>query len=176
MPLKRLTKEFWNSKSEIIEAATRGWNPQQRLPALLREAYPDFKHLDFHFCSERDLMEMQSYGWTPLTPGDFDVDSFNNSDIPSRFGVVDAGGMIKWRDNYLLVMDRSFRDKLIAARHNRHEEQVVQSVNDQRFAMREDPRASEMLEYSESMLETAIIRPSMGGEPKRKPGRPSNKK
>lgn len=164
--MKRLTKDFWNSKSEIIEAAVKGWNPQQRLPALLKEAYPDLKHLNFGFCHKEDAPEWISIGWVAMSPSDFDVDEFNNSDIPSRFGLRDVGGVIMWRDNILMVMDKDFRQKLQDARHSHFEDKYAASINDKKYTAPEDPRRDEMEKYAESSLESHVV------QPKRGPGRP----
>ena len=168
--MPKLTKEFWNSKSEIIEAAVKGWDPIQRLPKLLKESYPDFKVVDFGFCSEADMPEWMSQGWIPLAADHFEVDEFNKSDIPSRFGLHEVGGRIKWRDNTLMVMGKDFREDLKNARNQHHEDQYRASVEDKKYASPQDPRKDEMAKYAESSLESSII------QPKRGPGRPPNKK
>jgi len=168
--MQKLTKEFWNSKSEIIEAAVKGWDPIQRLPKLLKEAYPDFRVVDFGFSSEEDMAEWMSQGWIPLTADHFDVEEFNKSDIPSRFGLREVGGRIKWRDNTLMAMGKDFRKQLQDARNEYHEDNYRASVMDKKYASSQDPRRDEMARYAESKLESAII------QPKRGPGRPPNQK
>ena len=173
--MPKLTKEFWNSKSEIIEAAVKGWNPLMRLPALLKEAYPDLKIVDFGFCSEGDMPEWMSQGWIPLSPDHFDIDEFNNSDIPARFGLRDVGGVIKWRDNTLMVMGKDFREDLKAAR-NRHSEDVYSaSIMDKAYTAPQDPRKEEMAKYAESKVESSRVQPT-SDSPKPKRGRPPKNK
>lgn len=169
--MPKLTKEFWNSKSEIIEAAVKGWNPLMRLPVLLKEAYPDLKIVDFGFCSESDMPEWMSQGWIPLSPEHFDVDEFNKSDIPARFGLRDVGGVIKWRNNTLMVMGKEFREELQDARNDHHEQYYNDAVKDRGYAAPQDPRREEMLSYSESKLERQRVQPT-DDSPKPKRGRP----
>lgn len=169
MPLPKLTKDFWNGKSEIIEAAVKGWNPQQRLPRLLKEAYPDLKHLQFGFCHKDDAAEWMSQGWMPLPTTQFDVEEFNRSDIPSRFGLRDVDGTIWWRENMLMVMDVDFRDRLVGARNAHHEKAYQDSIRDKKYTAPSDPRADEMAKYAESTLESKTVQPT---DAKRGPGRP----
>lgn len=168
--MQKLTKEYWNSKSEIIEAAVKGFDPIQQLPKMLKAAYPDFKQLDFGFCHDAAIPEWMSIGWMPMSPTDFDTDEFNKSDIPSRFGLSDVGGRIKYRENTLMAMGKDFRRQLQDARDGHHEDNYRASVMDKKYASPQDPRREEMAKYAESKLESAII------QPKRGPGRPPNQK
>jgi hypothetical protein len=178
MPNEKLTAAYWNSKTEIIEAATQGWNPLDRLPKLLKEAFSYLKNVEFGFFSESDLPEMFSQGWELFTKDMFDADEFNKSVIPARYGLTDDGsGALKWRDNYLMIMGKDFRNQLMASRHAKHEDQFVKSIEERKFTMKGDPQAEEMAKYSESKYETKTIKPTgKTPEPKRGPGRPPKKK
>ena len=166
------TAAYWNSKSEIIEAATRGFNMMYTLPKMLKEAYPWMKELDLGFCSTGDLPEWHALGWIHLRTEHFDIDEFNKSDLPSRFGLTESGGVIKWRDNWLMIMGMDFRDQLTEARNNAHEERFQDAVQQQKMAMPGDPRGAEMSSASTSMFESARLQPSDSAEAKRGPGRP----
>jgi len=171
MPNEKLTAAYWNKKTEILEAANQGWNPLMRLPALLKEAYPELKGIEFGFFSESDLPEMHSLGWEHMTKELFDVDELNKSALPARYGLTDDGsGALKWRDNYLMIMGKNFRKKLLKSRNDYHEERYVESIEGKAHTMSGDPRAKEMAEYSSSKLESTIL------QPKRGPGRPPKKK
>jgi hypothetical protein len=172
-----IDKSWWNSRSEIIEAAVKGFNPLIDLPRLIREAYPDFKNVEFGFFSESDVPEMKSYGWIFMTKEHFDVDSFNDSDIPSRFGLAEHGGSLKWRDNYMMIMGKDFREKLRTARHQKHEDQVDAAIAGQATVAPGDPRGAEMAEASYSRMESATVQPTSSAQPKKRgPGRPRKKK
>ena len=171
MPIEKLTAAYWNSKNEILEAATQGWNPLMRLPKLLQEAYPELKKVTFGFFHESDLPEVSSLGWEHMTRNEFDVDEFKKSALPARYGLTDDGsGLLKHGDNYLMFMGKNFRKKLVAARNQYHEERYVESIEGKAHTMTGDPRAAEMAEYSSSTLESAVL------QPKRGPGRPPKKK
>jgi len=169
----KLTKEYWNSKKEIINAAARGFNMMQDLPRMLQDAYPDLKSVTFGFFSKDDLQYMHAVGWEMLDETFFDVDEFNKSDIPARFGLVTDKGGIMWNDNYLMVMGKGFREDYLNAVHERSDEMYQKSVDGKKYVAPGDPRAAEMAEYSESKLETYRAQPS--GAAKRGPGRPKKK-
>ena len=171
MANEKLTAAYWNKKDEIIESATKGWNPLQRLPVLLKEAYPELKGVEFGFFVADDLQEMHSVGWEHMTRDLFDVDELNKSALPARYGLTDDGsGSLKYRDNYLMIMGKGFRKKLKAARNAHSEDMYRQSIEDRGYTAPSDPRAEEMAKYSESILESKIV------QPKRKPGRPAKQK
>ena len=169
MPNQKLTKEYWDSKDEIINAAVNGWNPLQRLPVLLREAFPDLKGIDFGFFSESDLPEMHAQGWELLSTDLFDPEALNSA-LPARFGLTSDSGSIKWRDNYLMIMGKDFRRRLKEARHTHSEAQYAASIRDKKYTAPSDPRRDEMDSYAESKLESKIV------QPKRGPGRPPKQK
>ena len=166
------TAAYWNSKSEIISAAVKGFNMLSALPKMLKEAYPWMKELELGFSSTSDLPEWHSQGWIHLRTEHFDIDEFNKSDLPSRFGLTDDGGAIKWRDNWLMIMGKDFRDELVGARNQAHETRFQDAVQQQRRALPGDPRAAEMAEYSSSMFESARLQPQGSSDQKRGPGRP----
>ena len=171
MPTEKLTAAYWNKKNEIIEAATKGWNPLQRLPVLLKEAYPELKNVEFGFFVEADLPEMHSQGWELFTKEFFDADELNKSVLPARYGLTDDGsGALKWRDNFLMVMGKNFRERLLDARNDHSEDMYGSSIEGKKYTAPTDPRRDEMAEYAESTLESKIV------QPKRGPGRPPKQK
>lgn len=168
MAHQKLTKEYWESKSEIIESAYRGWNPLQRLPVLLREAYPDLKGVEFGFFTDADLPERFAQGWELLSTDLFDPDELNEV-LPARYGLTVNGGRIKWSENTLMIMGKDFREQLIDARNRSHEDRYQAAVESKKYVSPHDPRGDEMSAYAESKLETHQVRP-------RGPGRPPKKK
>ena len=179
MPNKKLTKAYWNSKLDIIESSVKGWNPQKMLPRHLQEAYPDLKAVSFGFFSADDLQERHSVGWELMSTDLFDVDEFNKSDIPARFGLVVKDGAIMWRDNYLMIMGKDYRKQLVKARHDHHEEQYSASIRNKKYTAPSDPRGKEMSQYAESKLDESVevVKPTGDSvAPKRGPGRPPKQK
>lgn len=179
MPNKKLTKAYWNSKLDIIESSTKGWNPQKMLPKHLQEAYPDLKAVTFGFFSAGDLQERHSIGWELMGTDLFDVDEFNKSDIPARFGLTVKGGAIMWRENYLMIMGKDYRKQFMQAQHNHHEEQYAASIHNKKYTAPSDPRGKEMSKYAESKLDESIeiVKPDGNSPaPKRGPRKPPKKK
>ena len=178
-----LNRKYWNSKPEIIEAAYHGFNTQQILPKLLKEAFPDFKALKFGFSSLEEATEWQSKGWEPMPLSLFDVEEFNASSIPARFGLTEKNGMIMSRDNILMVRGLDLDRKVRTAQHQRHEDYYEKAVSDRRYVAPEDPRRADMLKVAESKLEEEHRNeplkaddPRAGIPQKRGPGGPPKKK
>jgi hypothetical protein len=86
--------------------------------------------------------------------------------------LVDVAGVIKWRDNYLMIMGKDFRAELKDAMHRRSDEMYQRAVDDKRHTLPGDPRANEMADYASSKLETYRAQPM---DSKRGPGRPKKK-
>lgn len=174
MPNKKLTKAYWNSKREIISAATRGFNMNRDLPRMLYDAYPDLKAVKFGFCDKDDLNAWHAQGWEHIPLDIFDPDEFNKSDIPSRYGLKAEDGLVRWNENYLMIMGKDFRKDLTDARNQRSEELYHASVKNKKYASPSDPRQKEMLSYAESNLEGQRVQPTEDS-PKPKRGRPPKK-
>ena len=172
----KFTKAYWESKEDIIDAGVKGWSPLEQVPVLLREAFADFKNLDFGFFVEGDLQHVTSLGWEFLTKEDFNPDTLNEV-LPARFGLeVLADGRLKWRDNYLMVMHKDFREKVINARNQAHEDKYKASIEGRAYTSPHDPNREEMAKHSISKLETQRISPASAAPAKRGPGRPPKKK
>jgi len=179
MKHKVLDRKYWNSKPEIIEAAYRGFNMQQMLPKMLQEAFPDFKALKFGFSSADEAQEWSSKGWEPMPLSLFEVDEFNASDIPARFGLTEKNGMVMWRDNILMIRGLELHKEVMAAQNQYHEDYYEKAVGDRRYVAPEDPRRNEMFAAAESKLEEEHRNeplkpddPRAGIPKKRGPGRP----
>jgi len=171
--LNKLTKDYWNKKEKIIQANVRGFNPLEDIPRMLQEAYPDLKNVVMGWCDEAELNAWHTQGWEHMPLDIFDPDEFNKSDIPSRYGIKNEDGRPRWNKNYLMIMGKDYRAKLVKARNDKSEEQYYASVQNKKYAAAEDPRRHEMLDYSESKLEGQRVQPSADSKPKR--GRPPKK-
>lgn len=174
MAHEKLSKSYWEKKDDIIAASVSGWNPLQRIPQLLAEAFADFKNVTFGFFDAPDLPERMSMGWEFVTRSMFDPDSLNEA-LPARFGLEEVDGRLKWRDNYLMFMDKGYRHKLTNARQQSYEDKYRMSVEGRAYTSPHDPKADEMKKHAVSKLETQQIRPA-SQEQKRGPGRPPKNK
>jgi hypothetical protein len=101
----------------------------------------------------------------------FDADELN-SVLPARYGIEEVGGRFKWQNNYLMIMGKDFRKRLIAARNQAHEDKYQASVSGRAYTSPHDPRQEEMKEHAVSKLESHQVRPTTQETPKRGPGRP----
>lgn len=176
MAHEKFTKEYWEAKEDIISAGVQGWNPLQRIPELLSQAFVDFKSVVFGFFVVEDLPERMSLGWEFVTKDMFNPDTLNQV-LPARYGLEEVDGRLKWRDNFLMFMDKGFREKVVDARNRAHEEKYEASVEGRKYVSPHDPRGAEMAQYAESKLETHQVK-GVSQEPpkKRGPGRPPKKK
>lgn len=146
----------WKKYEEVLNAGTNGWNPLQRLPVLLEEAYPWMRKFNVGFCSETDLAHWRSLGWEHLKHEYFEIDNFNNA-IALRFGLTDDGGVIKYNDNWLMIQPKDFRKRVIKARNDAYEEMYANSVTQQGGAPSQDPRKEELDAASYGELETRTV-------------------
>lgn len=176
MPVRLPKPSDWESKDkqELLATGTSGWNPLDRLPKLLRKYYDWAKPLEFGFFSGADVDEARSYGWEHVQTGFFDEvkDDYNRM-VATPFGLIDSGGVIKWRDNFLMMMGTEFRGKQQDARNNAYEKSVAQALKGQAHAVPEDPRYDQMLEKAKELTDATSYQLHINpeSEAKRGPGR-----
>lgn len=160
-------------KQELLNSGVKGWNPLMRLPALLKKNFEWAKPLTFGFFSGSDVDEARSYGWEHVQTSFFDMDDFNKH-VAIPFGLIDSGGIIKWRDNYLMMMSEKFREEQMKARHEAYLESTNESLRQGAYAHPDDPRYEEMKAAAEEMSEGESYRVQTGSGQEDKPrrGRP----
>jgi len=122
--LKGPDLKTWDDVDDLIEASTTGWNPLQKLPLLLEKYIPWAKDFTFGFFIESDLPEVKSYGWVHVKPDQIAGENWNEN-AGLRFGLDISGGVVKFRDNYLLCMPKDHRKKQMDRRHKEHEDMVT---------------------------------------------------
>jgi len=152
----------WQKHSELLNAGIKGWNALQRLPKILTAEIPWMKDFKIGFCSEDDLAEWTSQGWRPLMTKDFGDEGFKtfNESIGLRFNLSDAAGMVKFRQNIIMIMEKDYREKLENLR-NEEFERYYEAVTDQKaYVHPEDPRSEEMREYASAEREEVYIQHS----------------
>jgi len=172
----------WESKDkqELLQTATGGWNPMERLPQMLRKYCDWAKPLTFGFFSGEDVYEARSLGWEHVQTSFFEgMDDYNQL-VGTPFGLIDAGGVIKWRDNFLMMMSLDFREKEMRHRDEAYNDQMSKILQAKAYAHPADPRYHEMLRASEELSSGEVYRvqgthAEEKTEPppiKRPPGRP----
>lgn len=173
MPKKKASD--WSKHSELLRAGISGWNPLMRLPKVMQKEFPDLQEFDFGFFSDEDVPERRSMGWDFLDKEDFDVEEFNKT-VGLRFGLtLDAAGHVKWRENYIMVQPKWYREEYVQQRERENTAVFERAMTPAGQFAPGDPRADEMQEASEelSSIQTKTVQAK---EPPQRPrGRPPTK-
>jgi hypothetical protein len=154
----------WEKHEELLDAGTRGWNPLQRLPRMLEENFEWAKEFVFGFFHGDDVHEAGSFGWAHVRTEHFDVTNFNTA-VGTRFGLIDDAGVVKWRDNYLMMMPKDFRRRQLDKRHEEYQSGAASALEGAAYAHPSDPRYDEMLKASRELSEGESYRVKVRGEP-----------
>ncbi len=161
----------WNRHEEILSANVQGFNPLKDLPKLLAKEFAWARDYVMCFSSEEDIPENRSKGWQHMRMewlGE-GKESFNRA-MPLRFGITDdGGGNVRWRDNWLMVMPKTLRAEVVAARNAASEARYSGEVERQTYAAPGDTGGSSESSLDQRSIKTA---PPQEEVPKRKPGRP----
>ena len=177
----------WESKDkqELLNTSVRGWNTLENLPRMLQKYCDWAKPLVFGFFTGEDVYEARANGWEHVQTGFFEgMDEYNKL-VSTPFGLIDDGGVVKWKDNYLMMMSKDFREDEMAAKHAAYEKEMSQVLKNHSYAHPADPRYAEMKRASEELStgETYRVQGTSSNEDvpeppsiKRGPGRPPNKK
>lgn len=169
----------WESKDrqELLNASVRGMNMLQRLPVLFEKYFEWAKGFVFGFFSEDDVNEARSYGWehvqTAFLLQDGVLDEYNST-VSTPFGLIDHGGVIKWRDNFLMIMPKDFRKKQMGARHQAYLDSTEKMLRTGSYVPAEDPQYGKMKALAEeiSLENSEEYTVRTGAEEKPKRGRP----
>lgn len=156
----------WKKYDELLDAGTKGWNPLARLPELLNREFAWTKEFTFGFFSEDDLTIAGSKGWVHVRPEHFDIDSWNNV-VGLRFALVDNGGVLKFRDNYLMMMPKDYRKRQIAVQNQAHEDAIAESARNAGYAHPDDPEYGKMMRAAQDLSSGEVYQVRADGEPER---------
>jgi hypothetical protein len=181
MPFPKVTD--WSD--EVYNAGTRGaFNPLRDLEKELHRTIPDLRPYIIMLCSEEDLNSATQMGWKHMDSGHFDaetVDDFNRK-VGLRFGMtLDVHSHIKIGGNYIMLMPKTYREKVNEKRHEALLEQRHRANMASAYAHPSDKNYKQMLEAAQEISEkqstTYRVQASGepdrgGGEDKRGPGRP----
>ena len=161
----------WKRHDEIINAGSKGFNHLDALPKIIPEEYPWLKDFKMGFC-DGEIPLWTTLGWQHLKTEHFDTDSFNQA-IALRFGLTDDGGLIKYMNNYIMIIPKDLREKQMAARHRESERLYSAQAEGQKYVIEDDPRAAEFInnenvksEYESTVINTGSEPPKRGRPPK----------
>ena len=154
----------WSKYDELLSAGTRGWNPLVRLPELLRKEYHWMDDFEFGFCSEADIPNWLTQGWVFLDTSHFDVSQMNEV-VGIRFGLTDAGGHIKFRENYIMIQPKDFRDKLKKRRNEEAEAAYKANIQGTKYVAPGDARGESETTLEENSFTVASPEQKRVGRP-----------
>lgn len=161
--------EQWGD--DVLNAGTRGaFNVLVHLEKELQRCYPDLKAYVINLCSEEDLKDNTMMGWMHMDGGHFDaksVDDFNKK-VGLKFGMVlDSHDHIKIGSNYVMLMPKSYRDKVNKARKEAYNLQNERVNNVAAYAHPEDPNFTEMKQGAQELAgeKNAKYKVQVKGEP-----------
>ena len=120
----------WAEDSEISNAGTKGWNPLSHLEPLLHRNIPGLRPYRIGHCSESDIPTWRAIGWVHLQRDQFKVENFNEA-VGLGLGLSDDTGVIKFNDNYIMIMKTSYRKRVESRRHEVFEESLDRSKKGQ---------------------------------------------
>ena len=171
----------WKKHEKILNAGLKGFNALTEIPKAMQAEMPEFERFTFGFCSKSDVPEWHTMGWIHLKPDMFDITEWNQA-IGLRFGLTDNAGLIMYRDNYIMIMDKGYRDRLENVRLDETERDFARSIEGaSAYAHPSDSRHGEMLAASKELggLEISRVQAegtaASGAEPKKR-GRPPGSK
>lgn len=158
--MARLTEDYWRQDKDLQLANVRGFSMLEKLPKLIKKAYPDLNNFDFGFFIKEDLPDRYADGWRHLTTEYFpqnDLDSFNSA-IGLRFHVENTVEGLKYKANFIMLMPKWYKKE--------RSEKIARLSHEQLEATtkREDGAMEGKLPSSSSYEETPVV--------KRGPGRP----
>lgn len=166
---------------QVYQAGTvGGFNILRDMEKALHHAIPDLRPYNIGFFVETDLKSVMPMGWIHMDYGHLDFetkDDFNRA-IGLRYGLtIDANGHLKVGDNFIMIMPKNYRERIIEERKRALDKQNAMMDGAAAYAHPSDPRASEMkagaYELSEKGSERYKVQ--VKGEPERseaKRGRP----
>ena len=162
------TADDWSKDPAVINAGVKGFNALSEVPRMLYEHIPRLRDYKFMFCSESDLPEALSMDWRFMDTEMFDADEWNKA-MPLRFGISTVDGHIKYRENWILIQHKEYREIVERLRNEAADNQLAHAVNTSGQVHPEDPQAKKMKEYADELTTMDIHRVQGGGsEPERK--------
>ena len=167
--------ETWRQRPEISNAGTKGWNPLKYLPEMLWQEIPDLRKFKIGFCSKDEVSLWKSIGWIHMQRQHFEVENFNEA-IGIGLGLQDESGVIKFRENYLMIIPKDYHREITELRNNIFEESYERmSRATGTYVDRDDPQADDMEKEAQRSGMYGLEEESFRYEPKKKAGRPKKK-
>ena len=129
----------------MLVSGTSGFDHMEAIPRLLPKEYPWLKDFDFGFCADHDLALWRSLGWQFLECSHFEIESFNKA-IATPYGLTDDAGRVRFKDNYVMIMPKSFKEKKDDLSAKEADRLFKAQVEGQAFVSPSDPRGEEFID------------------------------
>ena len=138
----------------VLNAGARGFNLLRDFEFEMHHAFPDTKHLNFGYFSKDDINSVFTMGWRHFKGTMFDVEDWNSA-VGLRFGMrLDANDNIMFEENYIMIMDRSFRDEIILPKRKAEIDKVEKSADEaSTYVHPDDPEHNRMKDRAHELSE-----------------------
>lgn len=149
----------WSKFDAVQNAGTRGgFNPLRDLEKLMQDNIPDLRNYNLCFSSEADINQNSTMGWILLKTEHFDVEDFNR-EIGTRYNLhTDGGANVMYGSNYLMIMHKGHREKILDARLDALNEQNAIAKAAGAYAHPKDPNRGEMLQGASEIASKDSVR------------------
>ncbi len=162
-------RQEWSDK--VLNAGTRGFNLLRDFEREMHSAYPGTSHLKFGYFSKSDLNSVFTMGWRNFKSDMFDVEDFNDA-VGSKFGLqVDVHNNITYDENYIMIMDKTFREEVILPERKAAIDRLEASADEAAtYVHPEDPEFNKMKDHAREISEkTSVkykvpVKGTMGGD------------
>ena len=145
-------RKEWSDRA--LNAGTRGFNLLRDFEREMHLAYPDTSHLKFGYFSDTAINEVSTMGWKHMKGSMFDVEDWNTA-VGLRFSLQrTADDNLKFGDNFIMIMDRGYRDEIILPARKAEVDKAEQSANDAAaYVHPDDPEKNKMMDHARELSE-----------------------
>jgi len=155
---------------EVYNAGTRGaFNALRDLEKELHRTIEDLRPYNIGLFSESDVNEVSQMGWVHMKIEHFEYADFNRA-VGLRYGMRDdGGGNIMVGENYVMMMPKNYRERVLSERKRVREAQEMAAHNAAAYVHPGDPNAASMREGAKEMVakDSTTYKVQAKGEPDR---------
>lgn len=134
----------WKKHPSVANVGTKGFNPNEEIPKLIKAEYPWARAFDFSFASAEDIPSSGAAGWIHLRKENFDPETFNQA-VSLRFGISEQGGVLKSLNNYIMIRPLDETKRVMQEHHRRFEQKYEESsLGAGMYTDKDDPEAKKL--------------------------------
>ena len=136
----------WLKHPSVSSVGTKGFNPNEQIPKLIKKEYSWARAFDFAFSSKEDIPSAGAAGWIHLRKENFDPDTFNQA-VSLRFGIGEEGGVLKSLNNYIMIRPIDESKRVLKEQNDAFEENhKISSLGAGMYTDKDDPEAKKLRE------------------------------